>query len=175
VTKRLEFLGSVPFSLFGRGPSGSSGPNQVSLQPTRWTTGGAAGLALCISLAVALVGCGDGDPTTGPINPSPTFALLSYPGNECPLVGGEDVTFKIDASLPEAVTAAADDGRVYRVQWPPGFFAGTAADPVVRDRTGLVVAREGQRLIQPTIEFARLPGGYEVCFGGGSIWVQDRR
>jgi hypothetical protein len=85
--------------------------------------------------------------------------------------------FRIDPSKAEPVTVETDSGQVLRVRWPPGFLAGTAADPVVRDRTGLVVARSGQRLNAPVDaanEFPMLPGGYPVCFGGDSIWVQER-
>jgi hypothetical protein len=121
-------------------------------------------------LAVLLTGCGEPDPS----NPAATFAQLSYPGGECPLVGAADVTFRIEPYAGEPVMAVQDDGMALRVRWPQDFAAGTYDDPVVRDPAGRVVARDGQRLIAPAQGFPHLPGGWAVCFGGGAIWVQNR-
>lgn len=129
-----------------------------------------------------LVG-GCGQPTVSsaspasPANPSnaeATFALLySSATQSCPLAGTFDVTFRIDPSAGEPVTVVADNGQVLHVRWPPGFVAGTSDDPVVRDPFGLVVARDGQRLVSPKEGFPTLPGRWDVCFGGGAIWVQQ--
>ena len=89
------------------------------------------------------------------------------------MVGTIDVTFRIEPYAREAVLAIADDGMALHVRWPPGFLAGTYDDPAVRDPAGEVVARDGQRLISPEVGFPKLPGGWAVCFGGDSIYVQQ--
>jgi hypothetical protein len=119
-----------------------------------------------------LSGCGEQVPV-GP-TPVPTFALLYGPADQgCPLAGAFDVTFRIEPYAGEPVTVVANDGMTLHVSWPPGFVAGTHDDPVVRDPAGHVVARDGQRLTVPATGFPKLPGGWAVCFGGGSIWVQE--
>ena len=62
--------------------------------------------------------------------------------------------------------------EILRVSWPPGFAAGTYDEAVVRDPAGLVVARDGQRLVAPAHGFPRLPGGWAVCFGE-TLQVQE--
>jgi hypothetical protein len=101
----------------------------------------------------------------------PRFLLLIDPDGFCPAGAGQDVTFHIDAGAPEPVTAVGADGRVLHVRWPKGFYGGTAADPVVRDAGGRVVARNGELLMQPPKTFASLHG-HDACFGGDTIWVQ---
>src|SRR5829696_8747636 len=96
-------------------------------------------------VAATLGSCANRKPSTvasteSPSDNSPaTFALRTVPGDECPLAGAVPVTFRIDASASEPVQAIQDDGQPLRVLWPPGFTAGSSADPVVRDPSGLVV------------------------------------
>ncbi len=144
------------------------------IEPLTWTPGAprrraARPRVLWVILAALLSGCDE----SAAANPGATFVLVSYPGGDCPLAGAVDVTFKIDPNAPEAVIAVADDGMSLHVKWPPRFIAGTYRDPVVRDPAGRVVARDGQRLISPENGFPKLPGGWAVCFGGDSVWVQD--
>lgn len=124
-------------------------------------------------LIVSLSGCAE---SVAPSEPAaaPTFALLYAPLNQgCMLAGTFDVTFRIEPAAAEPVVVVGDDGTLLQVRWPQGFVAGTAQDPVVRDPFGRVVARNGQRLISPPGDgFPKLPGGWAVCFGNGSIWVQ---
>jgi hypothetical protein len=137
---------------------------------------GTLGLVWGVVLAVLVCACGQTDlPSVAPTpSPAATFALVYGPPNQgCPLVAASNVTFRIDPSADEPVMAVEDDGTVLHVQWPQGFVAGTKNDPVVRDRTGLVVARDGQRLIAPKQGFPKLPGGWGVCFGDDAIWVQE--
>ena len=124
-----------------------------------------------VLIALGLSGCDE--PAVPAVGPAATLRLQTFDGKSCPLVGVEDVTFRIEPDAADPVTVVAHDGMVMHVRWPPGFVAGTAKDPVVRDPTGHVVARDGQRLVAPAKGFPKLPGGWPVCFGGGSIWVQD--
>ena len=106
-------------------------------------------------------------------SPAPTFAILYAPSAEpCMLAGSFNVTFRIDPDAAEPVTVVSDRGVPWHVHWAQGFVAGTAEDPVVLDPLGRVVARDGWRLVAPFEGFPKLPGGWPVCFGDGSIWVQ---
>lgn len=131
-----------------------------------------------IALAALLAACGQ--PAPSQASPStvsssaPTFALLhSSDTQNCPLVGTFDVTFRIDPYAGEPVTVVANNGQVLRVWWPPDFVAGTYDEAVVKDASGAVVARDGQRLVAPKQGYPKLPGGWDVCFGDGAIWVQQ--
>ena len=130
-----------------------------------------------VVLAWLVAACGPStssalSPSIAPSGP-PTFALLhSSETPNCPLVGSFDVTFRIDPYAGEPVTVVAGNGQVLHVWWPPGFVAGTFDDAVVKDPSGAVVARDGQRLIAPKERDPTLPGGWDVCFGDGAIWVQ---
>jgi hypothetical protein len=99
-------------------------------------------------------------------SPSPVAFALHYMDGVCPLAGAKPVTFKIDPLAPEPVLAIDDRGAALRVWWPTGFLPGTAADPVVRDQAGQVVAYNGERLVIPENGFPKLHG-YSVCFGDG--------
>jgi hypothetical protein len=106
--------------------------------------------------------------------PQATLAILySAPNEGCPLAAAVDVTFQIDAYAPEAVIAIADDGMVMHVRWPSGFVGGTYDEQAVKDPNGVVVVRDGQRLVAPPRGFPKLPGGWPVCFGGRTVWVQE--
>jgi hypothetical protein len=114
-----------------------------------------------------LFGCGDAPPSAPPSS-SPAFALRYEPANSpCLASAAHDVTFKIDPDAPEPVVAVEDNGRVLPVWWPRGFIAGTSDNPVVMDPAGAVVLRNGDRLLK---DLPKLHG-YDVCFGGGSIYV----
>ncbi len=123
----------------------------------------------CLVIVIVLSACEELVlPSSGP-----TFAILHAPSEEpCMLAGAFDVTFRIDPDAAEPVTVVSDEGVPWHVHWAQGFVAGTAEDPVVRDPLGMVVARDGQRLMVPAEGFPKLPGGWPVCFGDGSIWVQ---
>lgn len=123
-----------------------------------------------VVLFVLLSGCGEDSPP----RPAATFALLYGAADDgCPLVEMSDVTFRIDPYAGEPVMAIDDVGRAFHVRWPRSFVAGTSDDPVVRDPAGFVVARDGQRLIAPRNGSPKLPGGWPVCFGDSSLWVQE--
>jgi hypothetical protein len=75
------------------------------------------------------------------------------------------VTFVINPSAVDQVSAIANDGRRYQVAWAAAFQAGTTADPVVRDPEGLVVAQDGEVLDDYSLH------GYSVCATGDSIII----
>ena len=101
-----------------------------------------------------------------------------FSGGECPLAGlPRRLTFRIDAAAADQVVAIDETATTYRVWWPDGFRGGTSDDPVVRDRRGFVVARNGEVLVTPVRGFPNLHG-YSVCSGGdkdsSAIWVQSQ-
>jgi hypothetical protein len=73
--------------------------------------------------------------------------------------------FRIDPLAEEHVVAIAEDGRTYLVGWAPGVEAGTITDPVVRDPNGVVVARDGDVIVEPLLH------GYPVCATGSALYV----
>ena len=83
------------------------------------------------------------------------------------MAGAQNLTFRIDPEAAEAVVAVNDRGIARPVLWPRGFIPGTTDNPVVMDSAGLVVLRDGDRLLKES----PMLHGYDVCFGGGSIVV----
>jgi hypothetical protein len=128
--------------------------------------------AACVAVVAAVAACADVAPGSPLPVPTLTITYAIGPGF-CPLAGGEDVTFRIEPFEAEPIVLVTRRGDVLRVMWPPGFVAGTPDDPVVRDPTGRIVARDGQRVAKPAAGFPELPGGWPICFGGDTIWVQD--
>lgn len=123
----------------------------------------ASRLARAPLAAVVVVACGPAQPssTAEPLvireaNPDlcPAAALPPAPAH-----------FRIDPAADEHVIVIGADGQQYRVAWAPGFVPGTIEDPVVRNPSGAVVARDGERL-----EGAR-HHGHQVCSGSGSVYV----
>ncbi|MEK6721673.1 MAG: hypothetical protein AABZ33_13550 [Chloroflexota bacterium] len=118
--------------------------------------------ALFAIVCVALVGCASP-------SPSPTQAAiqLRFTADEfCPLAAAQlPLTFRIDSAADEDVVAVTANGTEYHVWWSEGFRGGTTSDPVVRDPTGRVVARDGEVLRGYTLH------GYSVCATGDSIYV----
>ena len=122
--------------------------------------------------AVALAGCDFSSAVTTPSTAVP-IRLLLFDGGTCLLAGfPARLTFRIDAAATEPVTAIDETAMTYRVWWPEGFRGGTADDPVVRDRAGLVVARNGEVLAVPVRGFPNLHG-YSVCSGGDQVGPQS--
>lgn len=115
------------------------------------------------------------------VTPSPAavpIRILVFDGNFCHAAGfPHRLTFRIDAGAADQVVAIDETEMTYRVWWPDGFRGGTSEDPVVRDRRGLVVARDGEVLAIPVDGFPNLHG-YSVCSGcdqvGAAIWVQSQ-
>ena len=130
------------------------------------------GVIVAISLCATLIACdGPAVPSAEPPSSSAVgFRLLYNPDGFCPLAGGSGVTIVIDPLAGQPVIAITDDGRTLLVRWPPGFVGGTAEDPVVRDASGYVVARNGERLTWPHEGFPNLHG-YFVCDGGDALWI----
>ncbi len=121
---------------------------------------------------VGLVGC-----ASPSASPSPTVASIQLrlmPADEpCYLVAvRQPLTFRIDPAADEDVVAVAADGTRYHVWWSEGFRGGTATDPVVRDPTGQVVARDSEVLEVPDQNQGwHTLHGYRVCATGDSIYV----
>jgi hypothetical protein len=82
----------------------------------------------------------------------------------------ESVTFRIDPSAEDAVTAVADTGAVLLTYWSAGFRGGTADDPVVRDANGAVVVADGDELVMPAADWPRLAGNF-VCPSTDALYI----
>jgi hypothetical protein len=125
--------------------------------------------ALWIILVAVLSGCGDTTPSaTSPPSQAARLVLLYEPlGAGCLMAAAEDLTFRIDSEALESVVAVNDRGIARHVLWPRGFIAGTTDNPVVMDPAGLVILRDGDRLLRESPKLH----GYDVCFGGGSVTV----
>ena len=101
------------------------------------------------------------------------LVLQSAPPNlGCDTMGVpyRSVTFEIDPAAADPVTAVTDQGTTLRTFWSAGFVGGPAADPVVRDPGGQVVARDGDVLDIPEGASPRLKG-YFVCPSGDALYV----
>jgi hypothetical protein len=123
-----------------------------------------------LSLVALLSACEATVPSAVPPSMPTRFAILYNDDQFCPLAGGYDITFIIDPNAADPVLAVTDTGLIFRTRWPLGFTGGTEQDPVVRDASGQVVARDGERLALPQHGLPNLHG-HSVCFGGDSIWV----
>jgi hypothetical protein len=89
----------------------------------------------------------------------------------CDTIGVEyrNVTFQIDPGAEEPVTAQTDTGKSLQTFWSAGF-EGSAAERVVKDPTGQVVATNGETLVIPEGAFPRLHG-YFVCPSPNALYI----
>jgi hypothetical protein len=120
-----------------------------------------------------------GQPTPVPMVPgasqgtvpagSPAFALRESPPDlGCDAIGIEytTITFRIDPTASEPVTAITDTGVSLQTHWAAGFRAGTADERVIRDPNGQVVAKDGD-----VVPASGQLGGYFMCLGPESLFV----
>ena len=140
-----------------------------------------------IVLAVLVAACGSATPTSAPASEPPASSppasapaasgaaiqLQPAPANlGCDTIGVDyrEVTFQIDPSAAEQVTALANTGLVLHTFWAAGFTGGTADDKVVFDPTGAVVVTDGDMLAIPQGAFPRLQG-YFVCPSPDALYI----
>lgn len=122
-------------------------------------------VAACISPAVTSA-------PQSPARPGVAIQLRQAPPNlGCDTVGVDyrQVTFEIDPTAADPVTALTDTGRVLRTFWSADF-RGSAADKTVLDPTGAVVAADGEVLAIPDGAFPRLHG-YFVCPSSDTLYI----
>jgi hypothetical protein len=130
---------------------------------------------LCTAISVAACAPPPSDgtaPPTAATDPS-RIALRTAPANlGCDSIGVDyrKVTFHIDPSAAEQVSATTDTGRSLLTYWSTGFRPGTAAERVVRDPAGQVVVTDGQVLPIPQADWPRLHG-YFVCPAPDALYV----
>jgi len=137
-------------------------------------------LLLVAALALAACTGASTSPTPSvPSSPAPSptppvgFGLRPAPadlGCDAMRPPYESVTFRIDPSAEDAVTAVADTGAVLRTYWSDGFRGGTSADPVVRDADGQEVVSDGEVLDIPDAAWPRLDG-YFVCPSTDALYI----
>ncbi len=133
---------------------------------------------LLATACLAIVGCG----SPNPVGPSPSGATASgsaairlglAPANlGCDAIGVpyRRVTFRIDATASEPVSAVANTGTLLHTFWSAGFQGGSADEPVVRDPAGRVVATNREVLAIPDGAWPRLHG-YFVCPGPDALYI----
>jgi hypothetical protein len=139
------------------------------------------------ALAVAVLwGCSP-SPTVPPPTPPPVATSAPSPsigeeaairlrpapanlGCDAILPPYRSVTFRIDPGAEEQVWATTDLGGRLSTFWSAGFQGGSVLDPVVRDETGAMVARDGEVLAIPEGAWPRLHGHF-VCPGVTAIYV----
>jgi len=126
--------------------------------------------------AVTAAGCAPpaGDGTAPPASSAPSsIALRTAPANlGCDSIGVDyrNVTFHIDPTAAEQVSATTDTGMSLLTYWSAGFRPGTVAERVVRDPAGQVVMTDGQVLPIPQADWPRLHG-YFVCPAPDALYV----
>ena len=138
-------------------------------------------------IAGAVAGCTGGStpsaaPSVAPPSAAPSGApsdappsgagvtLQPAPANlGCDTVAPEysSVTFHIDASAADDVTATTNAGATLKTFWSVGFVGG-ATD--VRDPSGQVVVKDAEVLEMPQGAFPRLKG-YFVCPSPDALYV----
>ena len=125
-----------------------------------------------IALAALVAACGSATPTTAPASPVAQIQLHQAPaGLGCDAMGVpyREVTFRIDPTAAEQVSAVTDTGLTLRTFWSAGFRGGSE-DKVVRDPSGAIVAADGEVLAIPQDAWPRLHG-YFVCPSPEALYV----
>ena len=134
-------------------------------------------------IAGAVAGCiGGSSPSAAPPSGAPSVAPSGAPASGaavtlqpapadlgCDTVAPEysSVTFHIDASAGDDVTATTNAGATLKTFWSVGFVGG-ATD--VQDPSGQVVVKDGEVLDIPQGAFPRLKG-YFVCPSRDAVYV----
>jgi hypothetical protein len=136
-----------------------------------------AGIAIAVAAMTAACGAGPSPTSTAaPSSPPPGIALRLAPadlGCDSMAPPYRAVTFAIDATAAEAVTAVANTGARLLTYWSASFRGGSITDPVVWDAIGNVVARDGEQLVIPAAAWPRLHGHF-VCPSTDALYVFDK-
>lgn len=134
-----------------------------------------------IAVALFVAGCAAGDPTTPSASAVPVsapasgavIALQPAPADlGCDTIGVDyrEVTFHVDPTAAEQVTAIASTGTTLDTFWAVGFRGGSSVDKTVLDPTGVVVVTDGEKLAIPAGAFPRLKG-YFVCPSPDALYI----
>ena len=131
-------------------------------------------VAFALVMTAFLGGCGfDQAPQTSAAPPEPAILLRRLvDGTGCDLIGIDyrRITFRVDVIEP--VWAETERGVFLHTYWSSGFVGGTAADRVVRDPQGRVMARNGEVLAIPDGGWPEF-GGYFVCPQPRAVYFFD--
>jgi hypothetical protein len=142
---------------------------------------------LAVASILALAACAPG---VAPTPPTPTIVALSSPtiaaviilnrapsGLDCDSIGWPDdvppfgrLTFRIEPTGADHVTAHSDTGVELVVEWAPGFEGGLADERVVRDPEGQIVLSDGAIIEVPSAANPELHG-YPLCLSPTSVSV----
>jgi hypothetical protein len=102
-----------------------------------------------------------------------TIVLREAPANMgCDTIGIDytSMTFHIDPTATEQVSAVTDTGVTLVTYWAAGFQPGAGTERVVRDAAGQVVVADGEVLQVPPAAYPRLHG-YFVCLAPDKLYV----
>ena len=138
-------------------------------------------ISALLLLCLPLTACANNVPvpsTSPSSSPAATTApsalvLRAAPANlGCDSIGVDyhRVTFRIDPTAAEQVSAVADTGKQLLTYWAAGFHPGTATDRVVRDPANQVVVSDGEVLSIPQGDWPRLRGHF-VCPAPNALYV----
>jgi len=93
----------------------------------------------------------------------------------CDTIGVDytSMTFHIDPTAAEQVTAVTNKGATLTTYWSDGFVPGSDTERVIRDAAGKQVVADGEELAVPPAAYPRL-AGYFVCLGTDKLYVLDK-
>ncbi|HET9757955.1 MAG TPA: hypothetical protein VFP66_15735 [Candidatus Limnocylindrales bacterium] len=134
-----------------------------------------AWLFLCLSLA-ACTGTPPSqtaEPSASPSAAETAIVLHEAPANlGCDTIGIDytSMTFRIDPTAAEQVSAVTDTGVTLTTYWSVGFQPGSDAERVIRDPAGKVVVSHDEVLLVPPAAYPRL-AGYFVCLAPDKLYV----
>jgi hypothetical protein len=123
-----------------------------------------------LAMPLALWACtgGSSSPAPSPPASSGSLVLRETPADlGCDAIGVDyqSVTFHIDPSAAEQVSAMTDTAVALVTHWPAGFTGDTAAG-VIQDGAGTVVVTDGDML-----QNGQQLGGYDVCLSPSDLYV----
>jgi hypothetical protein len=115
--------------------------------------------------SVAVLACAS-PAVTPPATSAPLQLRFLMDERSCPAAAVPlPLTFRINVAADEDIVAVAANGATLHVSWSREFHGGTALEPVVRDSSGQVVARDGEVIETMTLH------GHPVCAGSDEIYV----
>lgn len=118
-----------------------------------------------------------GTPGASPSAPAATTIVLDRaPANlGCDTigVGYRSITFFIDPTQTPMVWAVTDRGERLGVKWDDSFTGAPIASPGVLDKSGAIVASNGEVLLIPQAAWPNLHGHF-VCPSTETVFVLDQ-
>lgn len=136
------------------------------------SSSGSRPLRELLSFGIVVSACANQPSPPPAVSPIPITLRVAPADLGCDAIAApyRSITFRIDATAPEQVVALTNTGASLSTFWSAGFVGGSSADPVVRDPSGSVVARDGEVLPIPEAARPRL-AGYFICPSSNALYV----